>query len=190
MGEAGKSACTPVNSKERNQLMKHMQLIAMAGALGGLVGCASAPPAAIVGPVGPSSVDRPAAVASGRLRVYSATETHADGDNTYYYPHTDYFVYDTTGKVLQSVHNHVGSMDEAPAWVLLPAGTYQVRARDQRLGLLTIPVVVRPGQTTVLHLDDCWTPAIRRDGPELVRLPDGEPIGWRASTDGTPGKRE
>jgi hypothetical protein len=167
--------------------MKRLNFATMAGVLVCVLGCVSAPPVTVVGPADPTPADRGTTLATGGLRVYSATEEHVEGEYSYYYPHTDYLVCDAAGKIIRNVHNHVGNMDEAPAWVSLPAGSYQVRARDERLGELTIPVVVKPGQTTVVHLDDRWTPPAKRAGQKLVRLPDGEAIGWRASAQATAG---
>ena len=104
------------------------------------------------------------------------------GHETYYYPHRDYWIYDAQGKVLvKTVQNHLGLMDQRPATVALPAGAYQVLADDVGYGRVKIPVVVSPGRTTVLHLDRCWQPPAQHNESDVVRLPDGEYIGWRVS---------
>ena len=120
---------------------------------------------------------------SGYLKVYSATEQFDTGDNTYYYPHTDYVIYDAGGRVLKCVRNHVGIMDEDPALVRLPAGSYKVAAEDSGYGRIRVPVVVESGQTTTIHLDRAWDPPAHAAASELIRLPDGEYVGWRAPMD-------
>ncbi len=66
-----------------------------------------------------------------------------------------------------------------------PAGTYRVLARANGYGLAPVPVAIRPGQVTTLHLEgSVWWPVkspIFNSNP--VRLPGGEIIGWRAATD-------
>jgi hypothetical protein len=98
-----------------------------------------------------------------------------------YYIHTSYVVQTPPGRRVTSVANHVGDMDEAPQFVSLPAGTYQVLAHSTDYGLVRVPVVIEPFETTKLHLEGrgSWKPE-PPPGPdaELVCFPDGEPIGW------------
>lgn len=153
-------------------------------AAGGLMTACSTPrQLTTVEPVGPSRTS--AAAAEGALQVYTATETHPDGDNTYYYPHTSYLVYDSAGHKVKFVQNHIGTMDETPSVVFIAPGNYTVQAEAEGLGRVRIPVVVQPRRTTVVHLEKDWKP---RDvnSSELVRLPDGQPIGWRSSAQVTP----
>ena len=90
---------------------------------------------------------------TGHLRVFTATERHPDGDGPEYHPHTGYLVCDSTGKTILHVANHVGSMDEAPATVTLPAGNYVVLAQATGVGRVKVPVVVEAGRATVVQLD-------------------------------------
>jgi len=91
-------------------------------------------------------------VATGYLKVYSATDESNDGDLRYY-PHSSYIIYTTDGKLVRTVENHVSSSDEAPDVVALPGGSYVVTARSERDGDVQIPVGVAPGQLTVLNLE-------------------------------------
>lgn len=143
-------------------------------------GCASQPVA--VSPVGPAPVSFNHTGERGYLRVFSATETHVIAENTYYYPHTSYTIFDESGAVVKYVRNHTGSTDESPTLVAIPSGTYNIVAESESYGRMTVPVVIKDGQTTVVHLDRNWrlTPQLASNGMagKLVRLPDGEAIGW------------
>ena len=118
----------------------------------------------------------------GFLEVYSATEEHFDGD-TSYYPHTDYRVLTRDGSVFKQVHNAISPSDEIPATVTLPSGAYTVVAESETSGMVSVPVIVRTGRTTVLHLekDRDWTPPALARESDLIRLPNGQPIGFRAA---------
>ena len=148
-------------------------------------GCSSIWNTSGLGPVGPAPGGPRAAAPGGYLKVYSATVQHELGGNTYYYPHRNYFIYDATGTVLlKRVLNHIGDMDESPALVSLPAGKYQILADDQGYGRIKIPVVIRPRQMTSVHLDGAWEPPAHASPSEVVKLPNGEYIGWSASVAG------
>jgi hypothetical protein len=142
-----------------------------------LVGCASPQQLTVTEPLGPGKLDEGT---TGAVRVYTATETHADGDQTYYYPHTGYLVYNQEGKKVMFVPNHVGTMDEAPMTAYLPPGSYTIVAQAEGYGRVRIPLVVKSHRTTVIHLDRDWSPPKNAQTSELVRLPDGHPIGWRS----------
>jgi hypothetical protein len=163
--------------------MARRELIRSSWVLAGLVcwtaGCASGPALSSMPSVGPGP--RAPAPPQGYLRVYSVADRVEFGHETFYYPHRNYWVYNAQGKrLVKLVLNHVGVMDQQPATVALPAGSYQVLADDVGYGRLKVPVVVRARRTTVLHLDGGWQPPPQLKGAEVVCLPDGECIGWRA----------
>jgi hypothetical protein len=53
-------------------------------------------------------------------------------------------------------------------------------------GVLTVPVIIKANQVTVVHLDEATWPdreAMIQAG--AMRLPDGRIVGWRAATRNT-----
>ena len=115
----------------------------------------------------------------GYLQVFSATETHQVGDDTTYYPHTGYSILSGSGTMLTYVVNHIGTTDESPTVIRVPPGRYQIVAEANGYGRVTVPVVIRPGRTTTIHLERNWKPVPATDGT-VVRLPHGEAVGWRS----------
>ena len=86
------------------------------------------------------------------------------------------------GKFLQAVHNDSGTMLQEAVPVELPPGKYRVVASANGYGHVTIPVVIKAGQTTMLHLEGggSWPNESAFNQTNAVRLPDGQIIGWRA----------
>ena len=142
-----------------------------------LAGCQSQP--VTLSAVGPAPATSERQVTSGYLRVFSATETHMDGDIAYN-PHKGYRILSDSGKMLHYVNNHIGTMDESPSIVTIPAGHYQIVADAEGYGRVTVPVEIRGGKTTVIHLERNWKPTPGATG-NLVRLPGGEAVGWSAA---------
>lgn len=152
------------------------------------ISCASSPVA--LAPVGPQMAGSRFLLNSGtgRLVVLTATEEKHIGKDQVYYVHTSYTVKTPEGKLVKWVHNHDGDMDQSAQMVSLPAGTYQIMAQSEEYGMLTIPVVVVSGKTTEIHLEGRWTPGENPAKEEdLVRLPNGRPIGWSAPSAANPG---
>jgi len=50
------------------------------------------------------------------------------------------------------VPNHASNMDEWPDQVKLPAGNYSLVAESSGYGLVTVPVAIAAGKTTVVRL--------------------------------------
>jgi hypothetical protein len=144
-----------------------------------LSSCATHQPVAL-GTVGPESATGRVTEGRGYLVVYSETQPMRLDKGIPYYIHTSYVVRTRPGRRVKSVANHVGDMDGAPQRVSLPAGAYQVVAHSTDYGLVRVPVVIEPYQTTELHLEGkgSWKPPLPKEDAALVRLPDGEPIGW------------
>jgi hypothetical protein len=160
--------------------MKMINVTRLCAAMIPLVaGCASQPVA--VSPVGPEPASQAAYVPSGYLKVFSDTEEHVIGDGPHYYPHMGYNIYDNAGKRVEYVPNHIGNMDETPTLVRIPVGDYKVVAESSAYGRVTVPIIVQSGKTTVLHLDRGWRPASNISSTEVVRLPDGEAVGWSSA---------
>lgn len=143
-----------------------------------LAGCASKPTA--IAPVGPGPASHQTSNSRGFLKVYSETETHEIGGNSYYYPHTGYAVYAESGVCLKRVANHVGDMDELPMLVAMPVGHYTVVAESAAYGRVRVPVVIEAGRTTNVHLNRDFGKQPQSSADELVRMPDGEIVGWHS----------
>ena len=140
--------------------------------------CASAPPTMVHETVGPIP-----AVANeeqnGFLAVYTATEwtTYDDGPDLLSY--TNYQIDAADGTLFQEVTNG----DYEPTRVTLPKGTYTVVAWSDTSGEVSVPVAVEAGKITVVHLDrekDWKEASAGVRSADLVRLPNGQAIGFRA----------
>ncbi len=105
---------------------------------------------AVLAPIGPTNDNGKVTV--GYLKVYSSTQETQWGEGSYYYPHTAYWIYDSTGK-RRTIDNHDSSIDGAPQTVSLVPGTYKVRAYSDDNGLVTVPVIIKLAQTTQVHLE-------------------------------------
>ena len=145
-----------------------------------LTGCASN--ALVLAPVGPPVFHSRAGAASS-LVVFSAYDQGAHfNDLPYRRVHSDYRILTTDGKLLQNVHNDNSTAVGGPKEVLLPAGRFQVVARANGYGAVTVPVVIGTNQTTTVHLEggNPWGSKAPSEQANPVRLPDGEIVGWRA----------
>ena len=140
--------------------------------------CASAPPTMVhetVGP-GPTVVNQQH---NGFLKVYSATESMADDDGPSLLKYTNYQIDAADGTLFKEVPND----DQEPTRVILPKGAYTVVARSDTSGKVSVPVAIQTGKTTIVHLEreKDWKEAPAGiDSANLVRLPNGQPIGFRA----------
>jgi hypothetical protein len=150
---------------------------------------------------GRASPDRSAQQSKeGSLQVYSArvsadVDVNAEeffwnndfGRNDFLYEpaHADYTIYGSDGKVLKRVRNAHDWNDGKPALVKLPPGHYEVQAQAEAYAGETIPVkvpvVIKAGHETVVHLGGDWKPRGHYKRTELVRLPNGQMAGWRAT---------
>lgn len=151
-----------------------------------LTGCSSAP--IVLSSVGPAPSGNASYSGQGYLRVFTAVDTCEMGENTYYYPHTGYSIYTTSGKLWKYIPNHIANVDETAAWVVIPAGKYLIKA-DANFDVwgavaypVTVPVVVQADRTTEVHLDAVWKVPANVPANEFVYLPGGKPVGWRGPT--------
>jgi hypothetical protein len=158
-----------------------------AGIIPFVTGCISNPMA--LAPVGPDASSRMVPGTKGYLQVFTATEKSrpiASDDNTYFDLHSSYDINDASGKSVKFVPNHASNMDEWPDEVRLPVGNYNIVAESTCCGLVTVPVVIEKGKTTIVHLDRNWWPPSKTSTNLLVFLPDGEAVGWSSSTTKSP----
>jgi hypothetical protein len=162
-------------------------MLITAGAL--LSGCATGKDGLaldIVGPPPSQPAETSSTLTNGTLVVYSAFKVNADFNNPdpYHSEHSDFKIFTTDGKLLQRVHNisDNGIRDVVP--VALPPGKYNVKARANGYGYLTIPIVIEAQQNTVLHLEGggSWPDESAFNQTNAVRLPDGQIIGWKVAT--------
>ncbi len=184
--------------------MKCSNSIAAAGALLWLVGCASAPKVAVLEPVGPAPMGHSDATTMGSVQIYSAREgvpvdlnvqeflwNNDFGRNDFLYEpaHTDYTIFTRDGKLFKRVSNARGRNDWKPTLVTLAAGSYKIEAAAEENNGVSlaadVPVVIKPGQTTVVHLDRDWKPTTKvADEHAFVQADDGRFVGWRAQAEG------
>lgn len=182
---------------------KYVSAVALASTTVWLVGCASASRVVVVEPVGPAPTGVAQVTGDGSLAIYSArTQASVDvnaaewrynndfGKNEFLYEpaHTDYTIYTQNGEVFKHVRNARDPNDQTPTLVTLPAGSYKVEAEalscdSSRVNVL-MPVVIKPGQATIAHLEGDWNPPGQYSETELATLPCGRIIGWRAPETG------
>lgn len=165
-----------------------------------LVGCATAPRVTMLEQVGPGPALAAQHSSEGYLQVYSAREkalidltgeefiwNNDFGWNEFLHAaaHTGYSIYAPDGHLLQRVRNTTGMNDANPTLVKLSPGVYRVEAEAEDYNditlSVTVPVCIKPGLTTSVHLDDNWNPpaAMTKEGDQIVRLPNGNIVGWR-----------
>jgi hypothetical protein len=148
----------------------------VAGTLSVLAGCASRPIS--LSTVGPEPIIHDGITSSGYLQVFSKTVMSEVGDDTYYYPHVGYNIYDKFGKRLKYVPDQIDNFDESPTLMQLPQGNYNIVTLSESYGRVIVPVVIQAGRTTIVHLDKDWKPSSNISTNALVRLPNGEAVGW------------
>ena len=138
-----------------------------------LAGCASNGHDLVLATVGPTPF-QVTADADGSLVVFSAYDQSAHLNSLpYRRVHSDYTILTADSKLLQTVHNDNGTSVEGPKEVQIPAKRYQVVARANGYGMVTVPVVICSNQTTTVHLEG------------------GEPVGEQRTlgANGDPGAR-
>lgn len=146
-----------------------------------LTACASCPSLPTVGP--PPTALAPSIPGSGSLIVYSPWSCF---DNYLTSDHSGYMIYSNDGKLVKWVPNGLeGDFTiEPPTRVKLPTGSYKVKAEGGKYGWINVPIEIKEGQTTCLYLDgEHHAIDALASGNSVVKLPDGEVIGFAA--DGT-----
>ena len=121
----------------------------------------------------------------GELQVFSCLDEESDDQNQgsqdpVWYQHSDYSIYNLHGKLVKRVNNTTGHYEQAPRRVALPAGVYLVKTQASDYLWVDVPVTIKLGQTTRVHLDDDWKLPADVSKTELVSLPNGKPVGWQA----------
>lgn len=155
------------------------RLLGIVGAVcvAGLASCSFHPQQTVLPPVGPSPPAASSPEQNGYLLVYSAWSNFVDQGSTGH--HSRYTIKSNDGKTSREVINHFDRFDEGPIRLSLAPGAYHIRARSARFGKVTVPVVIRPHQTTYVYLDGrTHKQAPAPEEADAVRLPDGEVVGW------------
>jgi len=159
------------------------KLLSLGGAL--VLALTSLTTTAQAGPVLPAVGPTPAGqydkVTCGYLEVYSRTQEKEWGEGSYYYPHTAYWLYNSSGKKLRTVGNNSDGIDESPEKVELAPGVYTVKAWSDNDGLVTVPVVIKLARTTSVHLEDSRdSNKAASNSDKAVKSPSGQFVGWKA----------
>jgi len=145
-------------------------MAAIAGIL--VAGCASDP--LTLQAVGPWTSNKTRRADVGSLQVFTAPTERNDAGIQYLYPQ-NYFIYQTNTLVKSVVNS--ATMSEQPSVVDLPPGEYLVRAPADGFGWVHVPVVIKAGSLTEVHLDRRWRPGDWRSATNLATMPDGSPMG-------------
>ena len=156
-----------------------MENVALAGLIVGLAGCAGSGNRLVVDPVGPLVGAHGTFLRSntGYLEVYTATRQVNDAGTLTLQP-TPYSIYRPDGHRFKGVLNAVGSSDNKPMVVPLPAGNYVVYANAEGYGQVQVPVVIVGSRLTEVHLQyGGWKDVGNLPDAEKVRLPDGRVVG-------------
>jgi hypothetical protein len=161
-------------------MKKNILLILGAAVASLLTGCSSAPVA--LAPVGPNPAGIQTTTADGQLEVFSALSGRGEGNDPTWYQHSDYYICDRHGKRLKHVDNAPGYYAQSPRIVTLLPGKYMVMARAKGILWTKVPVVIKSGEITRVHLDGNWQPSSDTPKTEVVSAPQGYPIGWRDNT--------
>jgi hypothetical protein len=160
------------------KFLKYFQFGALTAALALAPGCASEPTPVAVQAVGPAPREQTNTSQDGYLVVYSAwglvNENKAPVDH-----HSRYTITSDDGKTNRVIINHVDRFDEGPIRVALAAGSYKVSALSAHSGRVIVPVIIAPQQTTYVYLDGQTRPHLASgQQADLVKLPDGQVVGW------------
>ena len=163
--------------------MKSAYVFLGTGLVSLLVGCASTP--VVLAPVGPNPFGTQRIASHGELQVFSSLAGQSDlenpgSKNPFWYEHTDYCIYNLQGKLVKWVANTVEYGEEGPGRVALPAGRYLVKAHAKDYFWVEVPVAIMRGRTTKVHLDDNWKLPASTPKGDVVSMPNGNPVGWRA----------
>ena len=143
-----------------------------------LASCASAPPTIVHETVGPG-LPVVNEEHNGFLTVYTATAWTTDDDGPSLLSYTNYEIDAADGTLFKEVPNG----QQEPTRVILPKGTYTVVAQSDTSGMVSVPVAIETGRITVVHLErekDWKEASAGLRSADLVRLPNGQPIGFRA----------
>ncbi len=167
-----------------NSTAQHWRIVWLVAAAF-LCGCASQKQALVLNAVGPPPEHAEMQGSKGYLVVYSAMDAAPDPADTLYRDrYTAYRIMSGDGRqVLRRIRNDNGGLFGNPEEVELGVGSYRVQAQANGYGVVEVPVTIKLGQVTTLHLEGAfsWPRTSRISESNPVRLPGGEIVGWRAA---------
>jgi hypothetical protein len=139
---------------------------------------------AVLDRVGPCAGPPETQSGEGALVVYSCWDFQeaVDYDNA---GRAAYDVYTKNTALLRHVKNDAGGFDRSPVRLSLSAGEYTVSSFVPRDGQVRVPVLIQPGQTTIVYLDGSGNRLKKfAHGESLVYLPDGDVAGCNGEMSG------
>jgi hypothetical protein len=147
-----------------------------------MVSCAAPASVRINATVGPQTHSHPGASDDGALKVFSVREMVGDVEGPISTVHSGYEIVTDTHRRVRFVKNSDDSEPEQPVTVSLRAGRYLVKTHAKSLGRVEVPVLIKPGQITIVRLDGDkrWLRSVDVATGGVVTLPNGKAIGWRA----------
>jgi hypothetical protein len=170
-------------------MIAHLRLLMAVGLASLAVACMTQQPVTFSNAVGPDpTVDQTPSTSNGFLTVYTTTYSYSASDiyplydMTYYRVHTDYDLYDASGRLLKNISNASTYHGPNPQVVALSPGRYTVAGLADGDQLVKVPVVIAPGRTTVVNLEANKNKHFQgAKDSDVVRASDGRIIGWSAS---------
>jgi len=116
----------------------------------------------------------------GQLQVFTATTQQSTGDGFVKAIPQNYRVKGSDGRWRSIVNSVYGDPSPIPKKVELAPGSYTVEGLADIYRTATVPVIITPGDTTVVNLQKQPYPAAPPPPAKAVTAPDGYVVGWRA----------
>jgi hypothetical protein len=162
-------------------MSKRVLTLLLPGILSAATSCALLQKPVALAPVGPGPYGHATSAPTGFLEVYTAVKCYPY-DRQFYYAHTAYGVYDTSGRRVKSVENEVYYHSLEPEVVSLPPGSYSVVGWADGYELVKVPVIIKTGLLTEVNLEAHGKAAFPGASTnDMVRMEDGRIVGWPAN---------
>jgi hypothetical protein len=152
-------------------------------ALFALAGCTSSSgPSLVANRVGPSPTVLPSQPGDGLLLVRPDWLPLTSLDDPDMSIRATYKILSDDGAIFRDVRVWAPEHQPEPTPIRLPAGLYTVEARASGYGRVGVPVKIEKERTTIVRLDGEADSSFEGSAAsQLVALPDGSIIGWRAA---------
>jgi hypothetical protein len=166
--------------------MLRIRLLSLFCVTGLFIGCVTHRRVVVETAVGPSPFEKSNGAAQGELIVYSGLEL-APGYDPDEQWHSAYELFLADGTLLRKVENKTGPRKLDPETVELSPGNYRAVMRTLPSGFIDLILVIEGGKSTVVCLDGTRLIGRRKAAPsDLVYLPNGSVVGWRAAPPNVP----